>query len=58
MFGVIAVEHKCPGERVYTECGSACPITCQNKDEIFGCPAVCEGEHTHVTVCQMYGCAR
>ena len=43
VFGVIAVEHKCPGEHVYAECGSACPLTCQNKDDQILCIELCKG---------------
>ena len=43
VFNVTAVEHKCPGEHVYTECGSACPRTCQNKDDQILCIELCRG---------------
>ena len=35
-------EKSCPENQMYTECGTACPITCENKDNPpFICPLVC-----------------
>ena len=33
----------CPPGKEYQECGTACPVTCENKDETVPqpCPAVC-----------------
>ena len=36
-------EHKCqwPEGRVYQECGTACPLTCDNKDDNITCTKQC-----------------
>ena len=31
----------CPADKVFTMCGSACPETCENKDEIIPCTLQC-----------------
>eukprot|EP00567_Pseudictyota_dubia_P013048 CAMPEP_0197431832 /NCGR_PEP_ID=MMETSP1175-20131217/2_1 /TAXON_ID=1003142 /ORGANISM="Triceratium dubium, Strain CCMP147" /LENGTH=62 /DNA_ID=CAMNT_0042959793 /DNA_START=113 /DNA_END=298 /DNA_ORIENTATION=- len=28
---------ECPANEEYTECGTACPATCRNKDELVIC---------------------
>ena len=42
---LFTTETHCPGDRVYTTCGSACPQTCDNKDELIVCPAICLGKY-------------
>ena len=32
---------RCPGDKVFTTCGTACPQTCENKDEIIPCTLQC-----------------
>ena len=40
------VEDQCPEGMIYRECGSACPVTCDNKDEVINCISVCvPGKH-------------
>jgi hypothetical protein len=34
-------EAECPGDKVFTRCGSACPRTCDNKDELTFCTLQC-----------------
>eukprot|EP00731_Ephydatia_muelleri_P024287 Em0016g558a len=31
----------CLGGKVYTDCGAACPITCENNGSDFACPLIC-----------------
>ena len=39
---IFFIAHKCPGDKVYKECGTACPITCENiNDPPVVCPAMC-----------------
>ena len=51
-----ATDPRCRGDRVYTECGTACPATCDNKDDLLICTLQCVvGEdltavHIHVHV--------
>ena len=37
----LTIDPRCPGDRVYTGCGTLCPTTCDNKDILRSCPAVC-----------------
>ena len=32
---------RCPGDKVFTTCGTACPRTCENKNEIIPCTLQC-----------------
>ena len=42
MHGVsLVVDPRCPGDRVYTNCGTDCPFTCANKDELILCTLRC-----------------
>ena len=34
-------EQECPEGMVYKECGTACPTTCDNKDEVIICTEEC-----------------
>ncbi len=43
-------EQQCPEGKVYQECGTACPKTCDNKDELTFCTRQCvQGEHLFCT---------
>ena len=47
-------EEQCPEGMVYRQCGSACPVTCENKDEDVNCVAVCvTGKHlgSYIKIC-------
>ena len=35
------VDTQCSGGKVYTDCGSACPTTCETYGRELSCPAVC-----------------
>ena len=32
---------ECPEGKVFTECGTACPLTCENKDDVIACTLQC-----------------
>ena len=39
-------EVQCPGDKVFTSCGTACPRTCENKDELIFCTLQCVRKHS------------
>ncbi len=42
-------EQQCPEGKVFQECGTACPKTCDNKDEPTFCTKQCvQGEQTRL----------
>ena len=44
------VKEECPEGMVYKECGTACPTTCDNKDDDVSCITVCvPGTHLDTT---------
>ena len=34
-------DQECPEGKVYNECGTACPLTCDNKDDVIICTKQC-----------------
>ena len=40
-------EVQCPGDKVFTSCGTACPRTCENKDELIFCTLQCVRKHSN-----------
>ena len=34
-------EEECPEGMVYRECGTGCPLTCDNKDDVIICSLQC-----------------
>ena len=40
------VKEECPEGMVYKECGTACPTTCDNKDELTICTFQCVAGET------------
>ncbi len=44
-------EQQCPEGKVFQECGTACPKTCDNKDELTFCTKQCvQGEQTRLVL--------
>ena len=43
-------EAECPGDKVFTRCGSACPRTCDNRDELTFCTLQCVGEQLPIAI--------
>ena len=43
------VKEECPEGMVYKECGTACPTTCDNKDELTICTFQCVAGETKVS---------
>lgn len=45
IFGVFCafLDIACRDGKIYQECGTACPMTCENvrSDELIGCPSIC-----------------
>ena len=38
---VCPFKEECPEGMVYQECGTACPLTCENKDDVIICSTQC-----------------
>ena len=34
-------EEECPEGKIYKQCGTACPLTCENKDDVVTCTQQC-----------------
>ena len=34
-------DEQCPEGKIYKQCGSACPLTCENKDDVITCTQQC-----------------
>lgn len=50
-------EVQCPGDKVFTSCGTACPRTCENKDELIFCTLQCVRKHSnyiHISCIHMF----
>ena len=44
-------EFDCPNGKEYQECGTSCPATCKNKDEIRICTTECVQGKPHLITC-------
>ena len=39
---------ECPAGKVFLDCGTACPTTCENKDDLQSCTLQCvKGNHSN-----------
>ena len=48
-------DQECPEGKIYNECGTACPVTCENKDDFTFCTHQCvAGEKNNNNNLQLY----
>ena len=49
-------EEECPEGKIYRECGTRCPLTCENKDDVTICTPQCVPGKKHATMYALDAC--